>query len=64
LHDIEQLTEIASLLKGSKLFYIQNFIPKNTYNNKYMDKNGFPPAKLEEFRDIFIPYVDSVEIRN
>lgn len=64
LHDTTQLNDIAVLLTGSKLFYIQNFIPRNTFDEKYMNKNGFSPAKLEEFKTIFITHVDRVEIRN
>ncbi len=64
LHDIEQMKEIAVLLKGSKKYFIQNFKAKNTFDTDYMQYNGFPPDKLEEFKEICIPYINMVEIRD
>ncbi len=64
LHDIEQLKEIAILLKGSKKYFIQNFKANNTFDKDYMQYNSFPPSKLEKFKEICIPYINKVEIRD
>lgn len=64
LHDIEQIKEIAILLKSSEKYFIQNFKANNTFDSDYMQYNGFPPSKLETFKEVCIPYINRVEIRD
>ena len=64
LHDKKEIEEIAKLVEGANCHYLQNFKAKNTLDSKLMDINGFPPAKLEEFKEILLDYVEKVYIRN
>jgi len=64
LHDIEQIKDIAILLKGSNKYFIQNFKAKNTFNTDYMQYNGFTPSKLKIFKEVCMPYINKVEIRD
>lgn len=64
IHDKEDLQDIALLIKGDNQYFIQNFRANNTYNPDLMKLNGFPPAVLEEFKDIACSYIKKVELRD
>ena len=64
LHDKKEIKKIAKLVEGAKYHYLQNFKAKNTLDSKLMDAQGFPPAKLKEFKEILLDYVEKVYIRN
>ncbi len=64
IHNKNDLLDIVHLIKGSKQYFIQNFRPNNTFNPDLMGLNGFPPAVLEEFKDIANNYIKKVGIRN
>lgn len=64
LHNTEDITKISQVIQGTQKYYIQNFRPHNTLDPDLADKNGFPPAKLEEFKTVAEQYVDQVNIRN
>ncbi|WP_018247993.1 anaerobic ribonucleoside-triphosphate reductase activating protein [Orenia marismortui] len=64
IHSKLDIKEIGKLISGAKRYYIQNFRPINTLDKKLKGVTPFPPAKLEEFKDIILPYVQEVQIRN
>ena len=64
LHTEEDFKKICNLITGAKQYYIQNFKANNTLDHNFENKQGFPPAKLEEFKEIAENYVQQVEIRD
>ena len=64
LHNKEQIEKIGKLVQGTKVHYIQNFRPVNTLDPELEEIKEFPPAKLQEFKDILSQYVQKVVIRN
>ena len=64
LHTTEDIEKISALLENAEQYYIQNFKPNNTLDPNLKEKRGFPPAKLQEFKEIAADYIYKVEIRN
>jgi|SRR5690554_6874403 len=64
LHERNDFYEIRELIKGADRYFIQNFRPANTLNPCLLKLNGFPVAKLNEFKNIIKSYVNKIEIRN
>ncbi|OCL25466.1 anaerobic ribonucleoside-triphosphate reductase activating protein [Orenia metallireducens] len=64
LHTEEEFEDIGKLISGAKLYFIQNFRPINTLDEKLKELSSFPPDKLNRFKEIVSPYVAKVEIRN
>ncbi|GAB6100098.1 anaerobic ribonucleoside-triphosphate reductase activating protein [Halanaerocella petrolearia] len=64
LHDTDDIKKIGKLITNANYYYIQNFRSANTLDPKLQEKQGFPPAKLEEFKQIAEDYVTEVNIRN
>lgn len=55
--------KIGKLIKGAKIYYIQNFRNNNTLGPTYREKSSFPPSILKKFKDIIKAYVREVKIR-
>jgi len=54
---------IGEWLKGSKQFYLQQFRPGKTLDEKFKKIKPYPPEKLKEFAELMKPYFESVEMR-
>ncbi len=63
LHTKQDMHKIGDLVRGAKLFYIQNFEPQNTVDPEFEKKERFTIEDLKEFKEILEKYVDKVEIR-
>lgn len=63
LHDKETVQEIGEMLKGSKIYYIQNFRAGKSIDPSYTSEKSFTRTELEEFKDIMENYVEKVVIR-
>ncbi|MEJ6950566.1 anaerobic ribonucleoside-triphosphate reductase activating protein [Natronospora cellulosivora (SeqCode)] len=64
IHNTNDFQEIASLLNGSKKYFIQNFKSGNTLDPNLMNKNEFPHSKLKEFKNLVQGSIKYVKIRN
>lgn len=63
LHSPEDLRALADLVRGSRRFALQNFVPDHAAAPEFRQQKPFDPQKLEEFRPIFEPLVDHFTIR-
>ncbi len=63
LIEVADMTKIGKLIKGAKLYFIQNFRSTNTYDPDFMKLNRFPPSLLDKFKEVIIPHVKKVKIR-
>ena len=55
---------IGKWLKGAKMYFLQQFKPdKKCIDESYADKKPLPAGKLEEFKEILMPYFKEIEIR-
>jgi len=48
---------IGELIKGSKNYYLQQYVPKNTLDPKFENIKPYPREILEKFVEILKPYV-------
>ncbi|MFP4116001.1 MAG: anaerobic ribonucleoside-triphosphate reductase activating protein [Candidatus Aenigmatarchaeota archaeon] len=64
LIDEEAVESIARTIEGAERFFLQQFEPKNTLDEKYEGIDKLPIEKLEKFKQIAGKYVKSCELRN
>jgi pyruvate formate lyase activating enzyme len=64
LHTTADIKAISSLIESAEQYYIQNFQANNTFDSNLENKTGFPPAKLEKFKEIAHEKVQQVQIRD
>lgn len=62
LHNRKCAQKIGEMVKGSKLFVIQNFRAGKTIDPKYSDKESFRVKDLEAFKKEIENFVEKVEI--
>lgn len=62
LIDKKDMKKIGEWLDGSKVFQIQQFIPRDTLDASFQKKKPYHAERLEEFADIIRPYVAEVRI--
>ena len=63
LHAKGDISKVGLLVKGAKMFSIQNFNPKNCLDKEFEKKRSFSNEELEEFKKILSEFVDEVEIK-
>ena len=56
--------EIGKLIKGAKMFYLQQFTNKYCLLEEYNNKKTYTQKQLEEIRDIVKKYIKKIEIVN
>jgi len=59
----EDALAICKWLKGSKNYYLQEFLPEKTIDKAFRRVKPYPPEKLKEFAKIMRPYFEFVGIR-
>ncbi len=62
LLDSDDIEKIARMLKGAKIFQIQQFIPENTIDRNYLRVKPYSVEKLMELAKIAQPYFSEVRI--
>jgi len=62
LLDSGDIEKIARMLKGAKVFQLQQFIPINTIDRNYLRVKPFSVEKLRELAKIAQPYFSEVRI--
>ena len=58
----EDIQEISRLLKGARLFQIQQFVPKNTLDKTFESKRPFSVEDVKSFAELAKPYFTEVRI--
>lgn len=59
----KDLIKIGKLLKGSKKFCLQNFVPSKTLSKKFQKEKGFSHQELQEFTKLLKPYFKEIVVR-
>ena len=60
----EDVEKISRMLKGSKVFQLQQFMPVNTLDSLYLQKKPYPDEEIKEFAKIAKPYFSEVRIES
>jgi len=62
LIDTEDIEKICQILRGAKIFQIQQFLPDNTIDKEYLQREPFSREKLQVFAEVAEPYFSEVLI--
>ncbi len=62
-HDAEEVELMAKLIKGAKTYYLQKFVPRNTVDKTFMDKEAFTDKEMKQFSQVAGRYVENCEVR-
>ena len=63
-HSNKDFDKIGKILKGSKIFCIQQFRPKGCLDQNFEQEEQFSLKELEEFKKMLEKYIEKVKIRN
>jgi len=61
--DAEDVHQIGELVKGTKTFAFQQFIPEDTLDKGFKTVKPYPPENIGEFADAMKKYVDKIVVR-
>ncbi len=64
LHRASDLERIAEQLRGARRFVIQNYVPRDTIDPKFLDESPYNAERLDEFRSMVSPMFDECVVRN
>ncbi len=63
IHSPASAKKIGKLIKGAKVYYIQNFRPGKTIKPDMNRTNSFTQKELQKIKEAISPFVEHVEIR-
>ncbi len=64
LHRASDLERIAEQLRGARRFVIQNYVPRDTIDPKFLDESPYNAERLDEFRSMVSSMFDECVVRN
>ncbi len=62
-HSEADIEKMARFIKGARLYYLQNFVPRNTLDQSFMKERGFTPDELKTLVGIAGRYVEKCQVR-
>jgi len=62
-HDEAEIEKMARLIKGAKLYYLQNFVARNTLDKSFLNERSFTPEEMKSLAKIASRYVEDCQIR-
>lgn len=63
-HSLENMEKIGKMIKGADIYYLQQFINKNTLDPEFTKQPSFTDQQLEQLKTIALKYVKNCQIRN
>lgn len=61
--DKKELLAIARWLKGSKKYFLQQFVPQKTVDSAFEKVDPYPVGKLKDFCELVRPYFKTCDVR-
>jgi len=58
----EDIEKISELLKGAKVFQLQQFVPLNPLDSDYLEKKPYSREEVQKFAKIAEPYFSEVRV--
>jgi len=59
----EDVPDLGELIRGARLFVLQNFAPSKTLDERYLSRKPLSPGELEQIKNELGRYVEKVTIR-
>jgi len=63
LHKKEDVIEMAKWIRGAKRYYLQNFLPEKTIDQKFEKIKPYPQEYLVEIQKIISPFFEICQVR-
>ncbi len=63
LHKKEDVTEMARWISGAKRYYLQNFRPEKTIDQKFERVKPYPEEFLADIRNVISPFFEVCQVR-
>jgi pyruvate formate lyase activating enzyme len=64
LHRASDLERVAEQVRGARRFVIQNYVPRDTIDPRFLDEAPYNSERLEEFKAMMEPMFDECMIRS
>ncbi|EKD49254.1 MAG: hypothetical protein ACD_63C00208G0004 [uncultured bacterium] len=62
-HSLLEVENMANMIKGAKLYYLQNFVARNTLDRSFMDEKGFTDDEMKELARAAGKHVEKCLVR-
>jgi pyruvate formate lyase activating enzyme len=62
-HSESDIEKMAKMIKGAKLYYLQNFVARNTLDKAFLNERSFDNEDMAKLGRIAERFVEKVEIR-
>nr|MBD3359328.1 anaerobic ribonucleoside-triphosphate reductase activating protein [Candidatus Buchananbacteria bacterium] len=62
-HNLEEIEKIAKIIKGAKIYFLQNFNNKITLNPDLANEQSFSGQELQKLKKLALKYVKNCQIR-
>jgi hypothetical protein len=58
----EDVRSIAQMLRGARFYQVQQFLPNNTLDKRYLEVQPFSRQEVLDMADLARPYVGEVQV--
>ncbi len=62
-HPEAEVEKMARFIKGAQLYYLQNFVPRNTLDEAFMQERSFAPEEMRALAEVARRYVEKCQVR-
>lgn len=62
-HPQAEIEKMAQLIKGARLYYLQNFVPRNTLDQAFMNERSYTPEEMKVLSEVAGRYVEKCRVR-
>ncbi len=61
--DQAEIEKMAQLIKGARLYYLQNFVPRNTLDETFLNEPSYTPEEMKTLAEVAGRYVEKCRVR-
>lgn len=62
-HPQAEIEKMSRLIKGARLYYLQNFVPRNTLDETFLNEPSYTPEEMETLASVAGRYVEKCRVR-
>jgi pyruvate formate lyase activating enzyme len=61
--DEDDVVRIGEQIDGAQIYYLQQFVPRNTLDPAMLDQQPYPASRIRAMAELVQPYVETVGVR-
>jgi pyruvate formate lyase activating enzyme len=61
--DEDEIVRIGERIDGARVYYLQQFVPRNTLDPAMLDQRPYPVSRIKTMARLVRPYVETVHVR-